>query len=117
MSYNVVINGNNVVNSIKNTYRYDFINGTFEIGDGSEIMITNFQIPYSWFNITSKNNNNTFKFYWPTGSNTYNTFTIIIPDGFYTTTTFIYSAILCNKWYVFNRSGYRYVSLFYKYVI
>ncbi len=55
MFYNLVINGNNVVNSIKNTYRYDFINGTFEIGDGSEIMITKFQIPYSWFNITSKN--------------------------------------------------------------
>ena len=37
MSYNLVINGNNVVNSIKNTYRYDFINGTFEIA----LLITN----------------------------------------------------------------------------
>jgi hypothetical protein len=65
MSYNLVINGSNVVNALKNTYRYDFINGTFEIAEGSEIMITSLQIPYSWFNITSRNNNNAFNFYWP----------------------------------------------------
>ena len=111
MSYNLVINGNNVVNSIKNTYRYDFINGTFEIGDGSEIMITNFQIPYSWFNITSKNNNNTFKFYWPTATNTYNTFTIIIPDGFYTTTTlnlFIQQFCVTNGMYLIEAATDKY---------
>ena len=34
MSYNLVINGSNVVNALKNTYRYDFINGTFEISEG-----------------------------------------------------------------------------------
>ena len=111
MSYNLVINGNNVVNSIKNTYRYDFINGTFEIGDGSEIMITNFQIPYSWFNITSKNNNNTFKFYWPTATNTYNTFTITIPDGFYTTTTlnlFIQQFCVTNGMYLIEAATDKY---------
>ena len=111
MSYNLVINGNNVANSIKNTYRYDFINGTFEIGDGSEIMITNFQIPYSWFNITSKNNNNTFKFYWPTATNTYNTFTIIIPNGFYTTTTlnlFIQQFCVTNGMYLIEAATDKY---------
>jgi len=87
MSYNLVINGSNVVNALKNTYRYDFINGTFEIADGSEIMITSLQIPYSWFNITARNNNNSFRFYWPTASDTYNTLTINLPDGFYTTTS------------------------------
>jgi hypothetical protein len=65
MSYNLVINGSNVVNTLKNTYRYDFINGTFEIAEGSEIMITSLQIPYSWFNITTRNNNNAFRFHWP----------------------------------------------------
>jgi hypothetical protein len=111
MSYNLVINGNNVVNSIKNTYRYDFINGTFEIGDGSEIMITNFQIPYSWFNITSKNNNNTFKFYWPTATNTHNTFTITIPDGFYSTTTlnlFIQQFCVTNGMYLIEAATDKY---------
>ena len=87
MSYNLVINGSNVVNALKNTYRYDFINGTFEISEGSEIMITSLQIPYSWFNITARNNNNSFRFYWPTASDTYNTLTINLPDGFYTTTS------------------------------
>jgi hypothetical protein len=65
MSYNLVINGSNVVNALKNTYRYDFINGTFQIAEGSEIMITSLQIPYSWFNITTRNNNNAFRFHWP----------------------------------------------------
>jgi hypothetical protein len=65
MSYNLVINGSNVVNALKNSYRYDFINGTFEIAEGSEIMITSLQIPYSWFNITTRNNNNAFRFFWP----------------------------------------------------
>jgi hypothetical protein len=65
MSYNLVINGSNVVNALKNTYRYEFINGTFQIAEGSEIMITSLQIPYSWFNITTRNNNNSFRFHWP----------------------------------------------------
>ena len=68
MSYNLVINGSNVVNALKNTYRYDFINGTFEIAEGSEIMITSLQIPYSWFNITARNNNNFFRFHSPTST-------------------------------------------------
>ena len=68
MSYNLVINGSNVVNALKNSYRYDFINGTFEIAEGSEIMITSLQIPYSWFNITTRNNNNVFRFFWPSST-------------------------------------------------
>ena len=77
MSYNLVINGSNVVNALKNTYRYDFINGTFEIAEGSEIMITSLQIPYSWFNITARNNNNFFRFYSPTST----VQTITLTDG------------------------------------
>jgi hypothetical protein len=107
MSYNLVINGSNVVNALKNTYRYDFINGTFEIAEGSEIMITSLQIPYSWFNITTRNNNNVFRFYWPTGSATYNTFTITLPDGFYTTTSlnaYIQQFCVANGFYLIENS-------------
>jgi hypothetical protein len=68
MSYNLVINGSNVVNALKNSYRYDFINGTFEISEGSEIMLTSLQIPYSWFNVTNRNNNNSFRFFWPSST-------------------------------------------------
>lgn len=107
MSYNLVINGSNVVNALKNTYRYDFINGTFEIAEGSEIMITSLQIPYSWFNITARNNNNIFRFYWPTGASTYNTFTITLTDGFYTTTSlnaFIQQFCVSNGFYLIENS-------------
>jgi hypothetical protein len=112
MSYNLVINGSNVVNALKNTYRYDFINGTFEIAEGSEIMITSLQIPYSWFNITTRNNNNIFRFYWPTASATYNTFTITLPDGFYTTTSlnaYIQQFCVANGFYLIENSTQNYV--------
>jgi hypothetical protein len=112
MSYNLVINGSNVVNALKNTYRYDFINGTFEIAEGSEIMITSLQIPYSWFNITARNNNNIFRFYWPTASATYNTFTITLPDGFYTTTSlnaYIQQFCVANGFYLIENSTQNYV--------
>jgi hypothetical protein len=107
MSYNLVINGSNVVNALKNTYRYEFINGTFQIAEGSEIMITSLQIPYSWFNITTRNNNNSFRFYWPTASATYNTFTITLPDGFYTTTSlnsYIQQFCVANGFYLIENS-------------
>jgi hypothetical protein len=112
MSYNLVINGSNVVNALKNTYRYDFINGTFEIADGSEIMITSLQIPYSWFNITARNNNNSFRFYWPTASATYNTLTINLPDGFYTTTSlnaYIQQFCVANGFYLIENSTQNYL--------
>jgi hypothetical protein len=112
MSYNLVINGSNVVNALKNTYRYDFINGTFEIAEGSEIMITSLQIPYSWFNITARNNNNIFRFYWPTASATYNLFTITLPDGFYTTTSlnaYIQQFCVANGFYLIENSTQNYV--------
>ena len=50
-------------------------------------MLTSFQIPYSWYNITTRNNNDSFKIYWPTGTSTYSSFTVTLPDGFYTTTS------------------------------
>jgi len=112
MSYNLVINGSNVVNALKNTYRYDFINGTFEISEGSEIMITSLQIPYSWFNITARNNNNIFRFYWPTAASTYNQFTITLPDGFYTTTSlnaYIQQFCVTNGFYLIENSTQNYV--------
>jgi hypothetical protein len=112
MSYNLVINGSNVVNALKNTYRYEFINGTFQIAEGSEIMITSLQIPYSWFNITTRNNNNSFRFFWPTASATYNQFTINLTDGFYTTTSlnaFIQQFCVDNGFYLIENSTQNYV--------
>ena len=63
--FNLIINNNNVANSLNNMYQYQFKNGAFEVPENAEIMITSFQIPYSWYNISSRYNNNSFKLYWP----------------------------------------------------
>jgi hypothetical protein len=60
MSYNLVINSTHVQKSLNNQYKYDCINGSFEIPENSEIMMTSLQIAYSWY---------------------------YIPDGVYTTTS------------------------------
>jgi len=86
MSYNLIINSSNVSNTLNNSYVYNFIKGSFEIPENAEIMLTSFQIPYSWYNITSRYNNS-FKIYFPIGTNIYASYTVTLPDGFYTTTS------------------------------
>ena len=61
--FNLIINNNNVANSLNNMYQYQFKNGAFEVPENTEIMITSFQIPYSWYNVSSRYNNNSFKLY------------------------------------------------------
>jgi hypothetical protein len=63
--FNLTINSTNVANSLNNMYQYQFKNGAFEVPANAEMMITSFQIPYSWYNITTRYNNNSFKIYWP----------------------------------------------------
>ena len=83
--FNLTINSTNVANSLNNMYQYQFKNGAFEVPAGAEMMITSFQIPYSWYNITSRYNNNSFKIYWPNGAvGNYTDFTLTLDDGFYT---------------------------------
>ena len=83
--FNLTINSTNVANSLNNMYQYQFKNGAFEVPAGAEMMITSFQIPYSWYNITSRYNNNSFKIYWPNGAvGNYTAFTLTLDDGFYT---------------------------------
>ena len=59
--FNIIINNTHVANSLNNMYQYNFKNGSFEVPENSEIMITSMQIPYSWYNITTRYNNNSFK--------------------------------------------------------
>ena len=82
--YNLIVNSSHVSNSNKNTYTYQFKQGSFEVPPNSEAMISSFQIPYSFYNITTRYNNNSFKFYFPTGTNTYTLYTFTAEDGFYT---------------------------------
>jgi hypothetical protein len=86
----LVLNNNNNVGNNNNTYQYNFTKGNFSIPESTEIMITNIQIPYSWFNISALIGNNKITFNFPSGGSGYTSSIITIPDGFYTTTTFNY---------------------------
>lgn len=106
--FNVLINSTNVASANNNIYNYQFKTGSVEIPEDSEAMITSFQIPYSWYNITSKYGNNKLKYFWPVLTNTYLEYTVTIPDGFYTQTTFnayMQSWIIENKLYIIDGSG------------
>ena len=83
--FNLTINSTNVANSLNNMYQYQFKNGAFEVPANAEMMITSFQIPYSWYNITGRYNNNSFKIYWANGAvGNYTAFTLTLDDGFCT---------------------------------
>jgi hypothetical protein len=108
MSFTLVINSKNTFGSGNNCYKYDFIQGNFNIPPDSEVMVANVQIPYSFYNITQAYNNNSFQFSFPTATYTYATSTITIPDGFYTTTSLNYYLqqwMISNGYYLINGSG------------
>ena len=66
MSFNFVLNSNNVVNSQNNVFTYKFQSGSFTIPEGSVMSINQVTIPYSWYNISSAYGNNTFSYFMPT---------------------------------------------------
>ena len=111
MSFTLVINNSNVVNTNTNaTYEYKFIGGGFSVPDGMECMVSSAQIPYSIFNITEAYNNNRFRLSFPTGalSNSYTDFNITIPDGFYTIDDFnsyMQQYAISNGLYLINNDG------------
>lgn len=74
---NLVQDGNN------NTLVYKFPNSVNF--SNSQIAISQITMYYSWFNITSRLNNNRFTFNWinTAGTNNYTTYTVTIPDGLY----------------------------------
>ena len=51
MSYNLVINSTHAQTSLNNQYKYDCMNGSFEIPENSEIMMTSLHIAHSWYYI------------------------------------------------------------------
>ena len=108
MSFTLVLNSKNSFGQGNNTYKYDFIQGNFNIPPDSEVMIANVQIPYSFYNISQAYNNNSFQFSFPSGSSTFVTSTITIPDGFYTTTSLNYylqQYMISNGYYLVNSAG------------
>jgi hypothetical protein len=81
MSNTLVFNSSNVVGSNNNTFQYNFIQGAFQVED-CEIAIGSLTLPYSWYNVTTYYNNQTFTIVFPYASTSY-TMNIVLPAGFY----------------------------------
>lgn len=106
MSYNLVLNASNKIGSTNSIFKYNFINGGFQIKEGSEMAISSIQIPYSWFNITSALSNNKFDIIFP--NTTTATYNLTIPDGFYLISdlqNYIEYFCMLNKLYLINSAG------------
>ena len=107
MSYSLVLNSSNVIGASKNTYRYDFVQGSFKIDEGAEMCISSLTVPYSWYNVSTIYNNKSFQIVFPTlaGSTTLN---ITLPDGFYTVDdidSYIKQQLYLNSLYLKDASG------------
>ena len=83
-SFNLILNNNNIsaINGFYNQLTYKFINGSFTIKPNMKLQLVSAQVPYSFFNISSTLNNNTFSILWPKGAS-YITYNVVIPNGFY----------------------------------
>lgn len=106
-NFSLVINSSNSVGTGNNTYQYNFLTGSMNIPENAVISISSATIPYSWRNITQRNNNNVFNLYWPNGAS-YTTYTITIPDGFYSVATlqaFIEQFCITNGLYLIDNTG------------
>ena len=108
MSFTMVLNSNNVVpNSNNSQFRYNFINGSFRVDEGSQMCISSIIMPYSFFNISQAYGNNVFSFTFPqtAGSIVYN---VVVSDGFYTVSdlnNFLQNYCITNSLYLINSTG------------
>lgn len=82
-SNTIVLNSSNVVGNNNSIFSYKFQNGGYEIPKGSQICLSQIQIPYSWFNISSRIGNNVLYYYIPNSSNVQVQYTVNLPNGFY----------------------------------
>lgn len=108
MSYMLVLNSNNVVAGSNNTtYQYKFAKNMM-INDEAEMAISSITIPYSWYNVTSRYDNNTVTFYFPVPVDTFAITTITFEDGFYSVTDLnarIQKHCIDNGYYLINASN------------
>lgn len=108
-TFTLVLNSNNVVANSNNTqFRYNFLNGSFRIEEGSQLCISNIVVPYSWFNISQSYSNNTFTMTFPDSTSNTTSYSITIPDGFFTTAdvnNFLQQFCIANGLYLINSSG------------
>ena len=101
------MNGSNLDTSDASNSKYVFnFNGTKEFKN-TKVALSNVSLFYSWFNITSAFNNNSFSFSWTKGVGTVN-YTVTIPDGYYSIAdlnTYLQSYCITNGLYLVDGSG------------
>jgi hypothetical protein len=103
----VIINSTHVVSGTNNSrYSYNFPLGNARF-DKHQVAVASVAMYYSWFNITSANQNNTLSYKFPTSSGT-TTVTLTIPDGFYSVSdlnTYLQSQLIANGHYLVDSEG------------
>ena len=111
MSENIVLNSNNILsNSLgNNILEYNFPSSV-KFNEGDTIALSGLHMYYSWFNITSKNNNNRFQYKWfnNTDGDVTDVFEVIIADGYYSVNTlseYIYKIMVDRGHYLQTTDG------------
>ena len=107
MAFTLVLNSSNVVSGSSNTsFKYNFVGGNFQAKD-MEICIGSVTMPYSFFNITTKYNNNTFVLFFPKTVG-YASAPVTLPNGFYSVTdlqNYIQQVCITNGFYLIDSAG------------
>jgi hypothetical protein len=107
MSFTLVLNSSNVSNtSTKATFKYNFIQGGFQIKD-MEMCVSSITLPYSFYNVSSYYANRTFSLIFPTAATT-TTISVTLPEGFYTVTdinSYIQQICIDNGAYLIDATG------------
>lgn len=105
--YPIIINGSSVVSGSNNSiYRYVFPQGSVKFNK-SRVAVASISLYYSWYNILSTLNNNTFSYVWYTNSGS-TTVNITIPDGFYSIddlNAYLQSQLIVNGHYLIDGNG------------
>lgn len=108
-----------------NTFVFTFQRNV-QTTDSSRISVSNFSVPYSWFNITAARKNNQYKYVWydansgspdfpapnqvggAVGTNGGTVFTVTMPNGYYDVTTlnaYLQFVMIQNGHYLVDQNG------------
>ena len=112
MAYTLILNSLNVAGSTNTQFKYSFLGGNFVAKD-MEMCVSQITMPYSFFNVSTYYNNQSFSLTFPVGATTYS-LPITLPAGFYTVSdinSYIQNQCIANGLYLINASG-QYVYFF-----
>lgn len=104
----IVLNSSNVVGNNNSIFSYKFQSGGFVVPKGSQISLSQIQVPYSWFNISSRIGNNTLYYYIPNSLNVQVQYSVNLPNGFYDITSLnnaLQSTMKINGHYWYSEQG------------